>query len=238
MPQPYSSRDDIKGDVFQEWVTQGLEWIATHRQTFFSIVGTIAVGIIVLLFVIANFRNVRRDAWERYSAGQNWINANNPANALNTFNEVINNYSRTPAAVYSLMAKGDLLHAQRNFTESVQAYNQCLEKGPKKVLLPFVYSGLGSANEDGGNYPNAITAYKQFVNEFPNHYLAPKIYESLARVYELSLNPDAAKEIYEKIITMFPGSPWAQKARVRYQLLSPQPFLTSPGQNIAPPIGQ
>ena len=36
--------------------------------------------------------------------------------------------------------------------------------------------------------------------------------------------PDAAKEIYEKMITMFPGTMWSEKARLRYQGLSPQPF--------------
>lgn len=230
MPQPYSTRDDIKGDPFQEYVQKGLEWIATHRQTFFSIVGTVAVVVVVVLFIIGNFKNVRRDAWERYASGINWMAAKNADNAMNMFNEVINNYGRTPAAEYALLAKGDLLYAQRNFTESIQAFKQCLEGNPKRILLPFVHSGLGTAYEDNGDYTNAISSYKQFVNEFPSHYMAPKIYESLARNYELSRNPDAAKEVYEKVITMFPDTLWAQKARVRYQMLAPQPFQSLPSQ--------
>lgn len=233
MPQPFSTRDELKRDLLQEWVKQSLEWIAAHRQTFFSVLGTIVVSALVLIFIITNLRNLRRQAWERYSAGQNWVYANNPDNALNFFNEVINNYARTPAAIYALLSRGDLLYRQRKFPEATDSYKQCLGKDPPKMILPFVLSGLGVAQEDGKDFAGAITTYKQFISEFPDHYLAPKIYESLARVYELSLNPDAAKEVYEKIITMFPATLWSEKARLRYQTLAPQPFQT-PAQT-APP---
>ena len=224
MPQPFSSRDDIKRDVFQEYLKVLLEWISVHRQTFFSAVGTVAVALAVVLFIFTNFRNLRKQAWEKYSAGQNWVYANNPGNAISSFDDVINNFNRTPAATYSLLGKADLFYQQRKFQEAADVYKKCLEKDPPKIILPFVLSGLGTAKEDAGDYAAAIEAYKQFVAEFPDHILAPKIYESLGRVYELSRNVEAAKEVYEKIITMFPATFWAEKARARYQALAPQPF--------------
>lgn len=201
-----------------------MDWIAEHRQTFFSILGTAAVSIAVISFIVINFKNLRTQAWEKYSAGQNWMMANQPDHALNFFNEVIDNYSRTPAAIYSLLAKGDLLYQQKKYAEARESYQQCLAKDPPKILLPFVISGLGAAQEDQGDFTAAIATYKQFVSEYPDHFLVPKIYEALARVYELSLNPDAAKEIYEKMIVAFPGSYWAEKARNRYQKLAPTAF--------------
>lgn len=228
MPQPFSSRDEIKRDVLHEWVKKALEWTALHRQTFFSILGTSAIAVIVFLFILSNFRNLQKQAWERYSAGQNWVYAKNPDNAMNFFNDVINNYSRTPAAKYALLAKGDLLYQQKKFSEAVECYKKCLDRNPPKIILPFALSGLGIAQEDSNDFPSAIATYKRFVSDFPDHYLTPKIYESLARVYELSLNPDAAKEVYEKIITMYPGSLWSEKARLHYQKFAPQPFQTSP----------
>lgn len=228
MPQPFSSRTHARLDPFQERAKQLLEWISTHRQLFSSIFGTVAVAGIVTFFIIANFRNLRKQAWERYSNGQNWANANNPDNALNFFNEVIKSYSHTSAAIYSLLAKGDLLYQQRKFSEAIESYKQCLEKKPKRIILPFVLSGLGAAQEDNNDFLAAIATYKQFVTEFPDHYFAAKIYESLARVYELSLNPEAAKEVYEKMIMVFPNTFWSEKATVRYHVLAPQPFQKTP----------
>ncbi|OGR83461.1 MAG: hypothetical protein A2901_01725 [Elusimicrobia bacterium RIFCSPLOWO2_01_FULL_54_10] len=214
MPQPISSRDDIKTDAFQERLKAALEWIAAHRQTFFSVVGTVAVVIAVAVFVVTNFRSLNQQAWERYNRGAH--------------DDVINNFGRTKAASYSLLAKGDQFYSEKKFAESQDAYRKCLANNPPQIIIPFALSGLGAAQEDSGDYAGAIDSYKKFTSNHPDHILAPKIYESLARVYEISKNLDAAKEIYEKIITMFPDSLWAQNARGRYQALAPMPFQEKP----------
>ncbi len=234
MPQPISSREDIKRDILREWVEISLEWIAQHRQTFFSIAGTVVVAIVVVAFIVSNFKNLRKQAWERYSAGQTWAYSNQPENALNLFNEVITNYSHTPAAAYSFLAKGDVLYKQRKFQEAVDSFKKAMEKDPPKIIVPFILANSGAAYEETADYNSAISSYKQLLSEYSNHYLVPKTYESLARVYECALNPDAAKEIYEKVITLYPSSIWAERARVRYQMVSPQPFQTSPAPSVPP----
>ncbi|MBI2118426.1 MAG: tetratricopeptide repeat protein [Elusimicrobia bacterium] len=231
MPQTLSSREDLKTDLLQKWIHQILEWIANHRQTFFSIAGTLLVIAAVVAFIISNFKNLRTQAWEKYSAGQTWALTSQPENGLNLFNEVIQNYSHTPAATYALLSKGDILFRQKKFQAAPESYKQCLEKEPPQLILPFAFAGLGACQENQGDYASSIISYKKFISDFPEHFLAPKIYESLGRVYELSLNPDAAKETYEKIITVFPSTIWSEKARARYQILSPQPF-----QNQTPPV--
>jgi len=230
MAQTYSSREDIKKDPLQEWTRISLEWIAANRQTFFSIAGTVAVVVIIFAFMVANFHNLRKQAWEKYSSGQNWVYANKPANAIGLFNEVLENYSHTPAATYALLSKGNVLYSQKNYPEAIDSFKKCLERNPPKIILPFVLTALGSAQEDSGDYASAIATYKKVISDFPDHYLSPKMYESLARAYELSLNPDAAKEVYEKIITMFPGTYWSEKARQRYHQISPEPFQNMPAE--------
>lgn len=225
--QTLSSHEELKRDPLQDSVRSGLEWIAAHRQTFFSIVGTLAVLIVVAAFIVSNFRNLRQQAWERYSAGQNWAYSGNADNAINQFNEVINQFSRTPAAAYAVLSKGDILYQQRKFPEAVEAYKQCIDRDPPKVILPFAMSALGNAQEDQGDFQGAIASYKDFLSRFPDHLLAPKVHEALGRTYELALNPDAAKETYEKIITLYPSTLWAEHARKRYQVLNPQPFQSN-----------
>lgn len=219
----------------QKWVRVALEWIASHRQTFYSIVGTVAVVVLIIGFTISNFRNLKNQAWEKYFAGQSWALSNNPDNATNFYKDVVNNYAHTPAASYALLGTGDLLYRQRKFQEAIDAYKQSLDKNPPKIILPFVLASLGAAQEDKGDYAEAINTYKRFISEFPDHYLTPKIQESLARTYEVTLNPDAAKEIYEKIITMYPSTLWSERSRNRYQTLAPQPFQMSPANN-QPPV--
>lgn len=226
MAQPLSSRADLKTDFFQRWVHDALNWIGNHRQTFFSIVGTIVVVGVLGAFILSNFINLRKQAWERYAIGHNWTMSNEPAKSLSYFDDIIQNFSHTPAATFALLSKGDILYRGGKFDEAISHYKQCLEKKPNKAILPFILESLGSAEEQKGDNSAAIATYKQFLQDYSNHYLAPKVYESLGRSYELSLNPDAAKEIYEKIITIFPNTLWSEKAKVRYQIISPQPFQT------------
>ncbi|OGR82012.1 MAG: hypothetical protein A2902_02275 [Elusimicrobia bacterium RIFCSPLOWO2_01_FULL_64_13] len=229
MAQPFSSRDDIKRDVFQDSMKKALDWISRRRQTFFSIVGTAAVAAVVGVFVAANFRSLKKQAWERYSAGQNWAYAGDAAKAMGLFDDVLANFARTPAASYTLLAKADLLYNQKRFADAARAYRDCLSRDLPKAIRPYALAGLGCAQEDQGDFPGAVESYRQFTASYPDHILSPKIYESLGRVYELSMNLEAAKESYEKIITMFPGTFWSERARVRYQILAPQPFQSSPG---------
>ena len=230
MPQPFSTRDDLKRDALQETLRLALDWIAAHRQTFLSVVGTAAVAGVIAVFIFSNLKNLRRQAWERYNMGQTWAATNNPQNAIDTFNDVVTNYGHTPAAAYALLGKGDVFYQQKRYPESIEAYQRALAKNPPKNIVPFVLVGLGAAQEDSGNFSSAIESYKQFTSNYPDHILAPKMYESLARAYELSKNLDAAKEVYEKIITMFPDTFWSEKARGRYLALAPQPFQNTPAK--------
>ncbi len=233
MPQVLSSREQLKKDPLQESLKKSVEWVAGNRQTFLSIIGTVAVVIVVGAFIISNLKNLRKQAWEHYSAGQNAMIMQNWDGAINLFNGVIKDYGHTPATVYALLSKGDVLYRQGKTQEAIDSYKQCLEKDPPKIILPLLLASLGTAQEDAGDYNSAITSYKQFTAEFQEHFLAPKTYESLGRAYELSRNPDAAKEIYGKIITLFPGTPWAELAKARYQAISPVPFQNSAPQNPA-----
>ena len=230
MPQPFSTRDDLKLDPLQEYFRIILDWTLAHRQTFLSVAGTLAVAAVVSAFIVTGLRSRDRQAWEKYNFAQTWAVTNNPQNALNAYDDVVTNFGRTPAAAYALLGKGDVLYQQKRYAEAVEAYKQCLAKDPPKIILPVVFSGLGAAQEDGGDFAGAIESYKQYTANFPDHMLAPKIYESLARAYEFSRNQDAAKEVYEKIITMFPDSFWAEKARGRYQALAPTPFQNAPAE--------
>ncbi len=230
MSQPFSTRDDLKTDAFQEQIKLALEWVAANRQKFFTAVGTVAAVIAVIAFVATNMMSLRRQAWDKYNMAQTWAATNNPQNALGVYDEIINSFGRTPAAAYALLGKGDVLYQQKRYPESIESYKKALAKSPAKIILPYIYSGLGAAQEDSGNFLDAIESYKQFTANYPDHMLAPKVYESLARSYEFSRNLDAAKETYEKIITMFPDSFWAQKARDRYQALAPAPFQNAPGK--------
>ncbi len=224
MPQVLSSREQLKKDPLQESIKKGIEWAGTHRQTFFSVIGTAAVALVVGAFIISNFKNVREQAWERYSAGQNAMIMQNWDGALGLFNDVTTNYGRTPAAAYAMLSKGDVLYRQGKYAESLESYKECLKNDPPRVILPLVLASKGAAEEDSGDYNAAAETYRKFVTEFQDHFLSPKVYEALGRSQELAHNPDAAKETYGQIITLFPGTPWAEVAKARYQSISPQPF--------------
>lgn len=228
MPQVLSSREELKKDPLQEAVRRALDWIENNRQTFFSVAGTLLVVVAVAAFIFANLRNLRNQAWDKYSGGQNAMIMQNWDGALGLFDDVINNYARTPASAYALLSKGDVLYQKGDYAGSIASYKLCLEKNPPRILLPLLLISMGTAQEDAADYASAIESYKRFTSEFPDHYLAPKAYESLGRAYEASLNADAAKGVYEKIITLFPGTPWAETARLRYQAISPAPFQGEP----------
>src|SRR5258706_11430450 len=98
MPQPYSTRDDLKQDPLQEYLRIILEWILANRQTFLSAAGTLAVAAVAAAFVFSGLRSRNRQAWEKYNFAQTWAVTNNPKNAIDTYSEVVANFGNSPAA--------------------------------------------------------------------------------------------------------------------------------------------
>ena len=225
-------REDPKHDRLQSGFFKILDWIALHRQTFFSVTGTIAVIAIIAIFTFVNFKNLNTRAADQLVSARNLYLSGDFDGAIRTYDGILTQFPHTPSATESWAGKGDVFFKQRKFAEAVDSYQKCLEKKSSEKSMPIVLASLAAAQENNNQIDAAIATYQKFFEQFPNHFYAPKMYESLARCYELSSNVEAAKQTYEKIITLYPNTSWVDFARIRYQILSPKPFES--GQAAAP----
>src|SRR3989338_6564320 len=168
MPQPFSTRDDLKLDPLQEYFRIILDWTLAHRQTFLSVAGTLAVAAVVSAFIVTGLRSRDRQAWEKYNFAQTWAVTNNPQNALNAYDDVVTNFGRTPAAAYALLGKGDVLYQQKRYAEAVETYKQCTANFPDHMLAPKIYESLARAYEFSRNQDAAKEVYEKIITMFPD----------------------------------------------------------------------
>jgi tetratricopeptide (TPR) repeat protein len=113
-----------------------------------------------------------------------------------------------------LFAKGEMLAAQRKFTEASEIYRQVSQNG-KGFVLPH----LGRLREAemllaGGYYKEAVELLSEISAEDSKNIYADKALYLLARIYRFGLNDDAkAVEMYEKLLAKFPNSLYLDEAR-------------------------
>lgn len=225
------SRHDLKKNELADVVVVAVTWIKNNRNLFFSIAGTVLAVIVLAIFFFTRYHALNARANDKVSLAQGMLAQGQAAQASGQLDEVINRYSRTPAAAEARMVKAELLSSQGNYAEAEKTILPATTGGKPKTMIPLACASLGTIQENEGKYQEAVKTYNNFLDRFPDHYLAPRIYESLGRAYELLGSAADAKATYEKLATLYPASGWAQHAQERIAALTGQkpPAPATPG---------
>ncbi len=214
------SHQDLKKNELADILYAVMEWIKNNRQTFYSIVG-IAAGIILFtVFVLTQYYSVRMRVSDKLSIAQALIYHNQVDQGLALLNEVISQYSSSPAASMARLTKAEYLISQRKYKEAKDMTAYVMGNGKPAAVVPLAYPYMGNIQEDMQDYQGAISTYNEFLTKFPEHFLLPKILESLGRVYELSGANEQAKTIYQRLSTEYKGAKWEQNALERLFFLN------------------
>jgi len=190
------------------------EFISLTQRAFFFITHHLKLiatgGIIVLILLLAILVYLRwekkneAEAYQKFSLAVEIYQmvssphrqglTTNYKNALEKFDEVIAQFSRSPSGRFSILYKGNI-HLQLNdFDEAIKAYQNFLQKtGGKKLFHQFAMEGLGYAYEGKKDYEKALHTYQK-VLEIDTSFQPPNVYLDMGRCYEkLGKNKEATE---------------------------------------------
>ena len=146
------------------------------------------------------------------------------------YQEVIAQYSRTPAgaAAYLMLA-----HAQRDdrkFEESNKTLQGFIENNPKHELITSARMAYAANLESLGKSDEALSTYQRIAGEYPKDFNAPLAMVSQVPLLKAKKQEDAARRICETVLTQYRESFWANEAQRELRELKssapPKPTVT------------
>lgn len=214
------TRQELKHDALATALISSIAWIRENRSLFTGIVSTAAGVILLASFFMYRSHVSTERAQDKLSMAQGQLYAPQGADqGMRMIDEIINQYSKTGAAVKARMVKAEYLQDQRQYDEAEKTLLPIVQQPGTDPVAPLALQVMATIREDAGKFPEAIQTYQQFIEKYPDHFLAPKVYESIGRVYELTGKTPEAKGTYEKLATLYPASGWAQRAQERLAAL-------------------
>jgi len=133
---------------------------------------------------------------------------------------ILKKYPRTYAAQRSLLIRGDLAYANKDWKNAVSFYTRLADRFPGSYLAVVALTDGAAANEQQGDAAGAIAldkrilSYKGLAPEIPSAIFA------LGRLYEEQSDKKNAQLYYNKLIDQYPDSGWTKLARDRIIALS------------------
>ena len=120
--------------------------------------------------------------------------------------EIINNFSNTPAAYQARLAKADIYVEEDKYDEAQAILSEVISKGKPQEMKPLALSRTVSLYDKKGDYQTAVMYANEFIGSYKEHFLIKDIYLNLARYYIALESSEDAKRVLNDILVTFPGS--------------------------------
>ncbi|MBU0729588.1 MAG: tetratricopeptide repeat protein [Proteobacteria bacterium] len=110
---------------------------------------------------------------------------------------LIKEYPRTGAAVWSQVELGHVAYEAKNYAEAINNYLTVIGKlKSQSPLLPLINFSLGQSYEGDGKYDQALTHYGKIIS-VPG--FTDQAYLAMGRIYEQKGDTVKAREMYQKV---------------------------------------
>lgn len=205
------------------------EKLGPKWQTYATGAGLVLLFGVLAIYFFSSYNETKKSYWEKISMAQGYAFQGMTNQALQILDDVITKYPTSVIAQYARLNKGNILFDTKNYNLAVTVYQEVINTGKQKAILPFAYAGLGQSKENLMDYTGAEAVYKEGIVKYPEHFITPRIYDSLARVYIFMGKIEEAKQTYEKLATLYPGTYWSGAAQKFIFSVTQQPG--QPGTN-------
>jgi tol-pal system protein YbgF len=111
------------------------------------------------------------------------------------------------------------LMQEKQYDESIAAFNEYLKLYPKGKYAPNAYYWLGETHLTSKDLNSAKTAFQNILNQFPAHQKAADALLKLGYVYDAAGDKDKALKTFTDVKTKYPGSSLARIAEQRIRAL-------------------
>ncbi len=177
-----------------------------------------------------------------------WLSAKE--DAIKIYDEVINSLPNEDIAASALFSKGALLLEEKEYLESIEAYQNLIRKFARHRLVPQAYveiirvywAQLKDRFADKKYLDLALVNLRKFKEDFPSDEqikVAEMIFSDMEELYaahlrkigqfyERTLKNQAAILYYRKVATFFSHTESAQVSRARLEVLAPNKNYVQP----------
>lgn len=215
------ARQQVRQDELQDTLSKGVDWASKNRQQAGIGAGVLIGALLIGGLAFYRWQANREDAWDRLGLAEAASFQGNNEMALQQIDELIKQQPGSIAAGYGLLFAGDLHYPKGEYKEAVERYNQLIERGQPKQLVPYALNDLAITQQAAGQYPDAEATARRFLDEFPDHFLAPQVHSALARSLMAEGKTDDAKAALQKIALQYPDTSFAAWAQSQLQPNAP-----------------
>ncbi|HBE88592.1 MAG TPA: hypothetical protein DDW67_05565 [Elusimicrobia bacterium] len=188
-----------------------VRFVKEKRETVIAASVVLVAAVILGAWFYLHYRQINDTAWKQLFIAQQTGFSGAYAESEKKLDEVVSGFSRSDAAPYAVMTKGDMLFRQEKYKEALEEYKK-LVNGPA-YMRPFAVYNTGKTREALALPAEAAADYRDFLAKYADHMLAPEVHFSLAAVQEKLGDAAGAKSTYEKIAILYPETSWSEAAR-------------------------
>ena len=189
-----------------------IKWIKENRKSFFSVLATAFLAVILVLFVYTRIQTINSLASDKLDMARKIISSGDMDRGLSAIDDVINTYKNSPAVYRAMLIKASYFINQKKYEEAEQILKVYITTAKPEIVRPIGYPLLINIYDDKNNKEQAISVSKDFLSKYPNNYLVPSVMENMARLYELSNEKEEAGQIYKDIVEKFSQTVYANRA--------------------------
>ncbi len=213
------TRRQIKEDKFTTFMLTTKSQILENWQFF--VIGIVALALVitaVIYFVNSQVSAGQEGSVKLANAMGSFRNGNTQL-AIVGLNEVVDDYSGSPAAEQATFMLGKLNFDQRNYAESIRFYEMYLSKYKDSPLRRAASeAGIGAAHENLGEYDQAMKAYLKAYQEYPDGPMAGQYELSAMRMAIKTGDTGTARQELKSIKENYFGTDtYTQAVRIFYE---------------------
>jgi tetratricopeptide (TPR) repeat protein len=134
------------------------------------------------------------------------LSVGNQEAGLVMLNELVDDYSKTPAAYQARLFLGDYYTSIQNYNDALTVLMYAKNNAKPIALRPLALARIINIWDIRGEWINAKDASEEFVKKYSDNFLAKSIYLSLARYYALLGDTRNTERVCEEIIMKYPDS--------------------------------
>jgi TolA-binding protein len=185
----------------------------------------IIVAAIVVLFAATAFTGYRFYSDRRADAASAALAS---ANSAQEYEQVIAQYSNTPAGADAYILLAEAQRKGSKFTEAKKTLETFIANYPQHELVSTAKMAMAANLDSMGKTDEALAMYQQIASAYPNTYTAPLAMLSQVYILKAKNRNDDARRICETLLTQHRTSFWASEAMQQLRLLKPLTTSTPP----------
>ena len=204
-------------DVLLSLLSSITNYVKTHKQSVITVLVILVLAVALGYAYNAHVKSVQEKSWAAYYKAQ--LAVMTDPTALTQLDNVSVQFQGTNAAGYAELLKGDILYAQENYAQAIDAYKPLLN-AKNETLRTVATLSLAASEQATKDYESAIKEMTKFIEKNPKSFALPQAYFTLAVSQELAGKKQEATETYKQILADYTKTYFGTMAKDRLAVLT------------------